>query len=284
MGVEPSKPFIHSRQRRSERHHADRWRQVPRVQAQGCGEPGEGQGVQGHHGQGLRGQVAGRLLLAHGLHLHLPDRDRRVRQAERQLPGPRRAGPRREHRHPLRPPGVAQGAPGPQGTCPSRCWPTPSASCPRQLGILHKTGRRAAARDLHRRPRGHHPLGERERPLASAATSTRCSACSTRCRPTSSAPATGRRARRPSRKSRRPDDERARDAAQRHSRRGEGHQAQPQPCCSRDVADAGAASGAWRSPAPSPRATRSCARPSLEDALAARRRRRSSRTRRRPRR
>ena len=31
--------------------------------------------------QGLRGQVEGRLLLAHGLHLHLPDRDRGVRQA-----------------------------------------------------------------------------------------------------------------------------------------------------------------------------------------------------------
>ena len=41
------------------------------------------------------GQVAGRLLLADGLHVHLPDRDRRVRQAQRRLRGPRRAGARR---------------------------------------------------------------------------------------------------------------------------------------------------------------------------------------------
>ncbi len=41
----------------------------------------------------------------------------------------RRAGPRREHRHALRAPGVAQGPPGPEDACPSRCSPTPSASC-----------------------------------------------------------------------------------------------------------------------------------------------------------
>ena len=35
------------------------------------------------HQRRLRGQVAHRLLLAQGLHLRVPHRDRRVRQAER---------------------------------------------------------------------------------------------------------------------------------------------------------------------------------------------------------
>ena len=43
----------------------------------------KGKEFQRDHERELPGQVAGPVLLADGLHLHLPDRDRRVRQAQR---------------------------------------------------------------------------------------------------------------------------------------------------------------------------------------------------------
>src|SRR5215469_13650416 len=44
----------------------------------------------------LSRQVEGRVLLAEGLHLRLPDGDRGFRQAREGVPGPRRAGARRQ--------------------------------------------------------------------------------------------------------------------------------------------------------------------------------------------
>ena len=45
-----------------------------------------------HHREELSRQVEGHLLLPEGLHLRLPDRDRRVRQAGQAVRGPRRGG------------------------------------------------------------------------------------------------------------------------------------------------------------------------------------------------
>jgi hypothetical protein len=87
--------------------HADCGDHASVVFAPGCRLDREGQGVSEHHGQELRGQVARALRVADGLHLHLPDGDRGVRQARARLQRPRRPGARHEHRLALRPPRVA---------------------------------------------------------------------------------------------------------------------------------------------------------------------------------
>src|SRR5437868_1016023 len=56
-----------------------------------------------------QGQVEGRLLLAEGLHLRVSDGNRRLRQAEPRVRGPRRRAVRREHRLRVRALGMAQG-------------------------------------------------------------------------------------------------------------------------------------------------------------------------------
>ena len=157
--------------------------------------------------RGQPGQVEGRVLLAEGLHLRLPDRDRRVRQAATRT-------------SPIATPRCSGSA-----TTTNTCtWPGASthpdlkdipypmlADVKQELtgaaGRHPQAGRRAAAGDLHRRPARHHPPRQRQRPRRSAAAWTRCCACSTASRPTSCAPATGRRARR---RWRRPDHDRAR--------------------------------------------------------------------------
>ena len=63
----------------------------------------------------LRRQVAGRVLLAEGLHLRVPDGDRRLRQAQPRVRGPRRAAARRQHGLRVRAPRLAQVARGPAG-------------------------------------------------------------------------------------------------------------------------------------------------------------------------
>ena len=74
----------------------------------------KGKEFQRRHRRGLPRQVEGRVLLADGLHLRLPDRDRRVRQAQPRLRRPRRAGAGRQHRQRVRPPGLAQRPPRPE--------------------------------------------------------------------------------------------------------------------------------------------------------------------------
>ena len=54
-------------------------------------------------------QMAGRVFLAQGLHLRLPDRDRRVRQAQSRIQRSRRAAVRRQRRQRVRASGMAQG-------------------------------------------------------------------------------------------------------------------------------------------------------------------------------
>ena len=87
-------------------------------------------------------QVEGRVLLAQGLHLRLPDGDRRVRQAQPRLRGSRRARAGRQHRQRVRPPGVAQEPPRPQGPAvpdavrpEARSGDRARASCTRTEGV-----------------------------------------------------------------------------------------------------------------------------------------------------
>ena len=84
------------------------------------------------------GQVEDHLLLAEGLYLRMPDRDRGLRQAERRLQRPRRSDLRRLDRQRVRPPRVAPLASGPAVTCRSRCSRTSSASCRTAFGVLDK--------------------------------------------------------------------------------------------------------------------------------------------------
>ncbi len=134
-------------------------------------------------------QVAGPVLVADGLHLHLPDRDRRVRPPQPGLRRPRRAGPGRQHRHALRAPGLAQEPPRPDRPA------VPDAGR-HQARAVERAGR-AAQRTACRcgPPSSSTRTGSSATSASttsrSAATWTRCCACSTRCRPTSCARATG---------------------------------------------------------------------------------------------
>ena len=139
---------------------------LPQFDLQATVEPREGQGIRADHRPELSRPVAGPLLLADGLHLRLPDRDRRVRQAERATS---RTATRRcsgvEHRHPLRPPGLAAGPPGSRRTCRSRCWPTPSASCRRRSASCTRRTASPLRATFIVDPAGRHPLRQRQRPL-----------------------------------------------------------------------------------------------------------------------
>ena len=92
------------------------------------------------HQRRPRRQVARRVLLAEGLHLRVPDRDRRVRQAERRVRRPRRAGPGRLGRQRVRALPVARPARGPQ-----------EAAVPDALG--HQAGAEPGHRRSQRRRR-----------------------------------------------------------------------------------------------------------------------------------
>ena len=116
---------------------------------------------------------------------------------ERGLRRPRRAGPRRQHRHALRAPRLAQGPPGPaRPAVPDARRHQARAVARRSASCTSRTASPLRATFIVD-PEGVIRYVERQRPHASAATWTRCCACSTRCRPTSSARATGRRASRP---------------------------------------------------------------------------------------
>ena len=75
----------------------------------------------------------------------------------------RRAGARREHRHALRAPRVAELASRRSKDLPFPMLADTKRELSTALGILHKTEGVAAAGDVHRRPGGRHPLGERQR-------------------------------------------------------------------------------------------------------------------------
>ena len=112
------------------RHDADGRRQVSRVQPQGGGEPREGEGVQGHHRQGHAGKWQVLFFWPMDFTFICPTEIAEFGKQNAEFLDARRPGPRREHRHPLRPPRLAARTIRTSGTCRSRCWPTPSASCP----------------------------------------------------------------------------------------------------------------------------------------------------------
>ena len=143
-----------------------------------------------------QGQVAGRVLLAQGLHLRVPDRDRGVRQA-------RQASSRTATR--------SCSASRTDSEFVHLAW----RQRPRDLqrpAVPDARRHQARAVDGARHPRPE-AASRSARPyivdpegvirfvyvtdLTSAATRRKCCACSTRCRPTSCAPATGRRAKTP---------------------------------------------------------------------------------------
>ena len=154
----------------------------------------EGKTFQKISRRGFRGQVEGLLLLAQGLHLRLPDRDRGLRQAEREFPDRDAQVSGRQHRFRVRPPGLAPEPPGPEGPAVPDAGRHQARTLARALGILDPKDGRGPARHLHRGPAKASSASSRSTTFRSAATRRKCCACSTRCRPTNCAPATGRRA------------------------------------------------------------------------------------------
>ena len=158
QGPSPGTPAVHQTTARNSPH-ADRWRQVPVLRPR-CrqGRPrGSRRPRQVLH-QGLRRvgrrQVEGRVLLAEGLHLRLPDRDRRVRQAEQ-------ASSTTATPWSTASPPTASSCTWPGAdttptckTCRSRCSPTSSASCPRRSASSTRTRAWRCARPSSSIPQG----------------------------------------------------------------------------------------------------------------------------------
>ena len=141
------------------------------------------------------GQVEGRVLLAEGLHLRLPDRDRRLRQAEQGVRRARRRGLRRLDRQRVRPSRLAPEPRRPEDAADRHAGRSQARAVDGRSASSTRARASACARPSSS-IRTASSASSRSTTSRSAATRRKCCACSTRCRPTSSAPATGRRARR----------------------------------------------------------------------------------------
>ena len=108
-------PHLPFRIRSKETCNADRWRPYPRVRPPGRGgDSSMDKAFARITDKSDAGKWKVDLLLAEGLHLRLPDRDRRVRQAEPRISATATPSSRRVDRQRVRPPRLAPPAPGPE--------------------------------------------------------------------------------------------------------------------------------------------------------------------------